>query len=134
MSERRGRQADWFAAAERGDAEALAWHLGDGHDVDARDRRNQTALMVAAHRGHDDAVRVLVEHGAALDPSAKFGLTPLLLATIGGHVGVVRLLVAAGADVARAGTGAGFAGKTALALAREAGHTEIETMLERRTS
>jgi len=62
-------KVDWLAAVERGDVEALRWHLDAGMGVDAFDGHGQTALMVSAHRGRLDAVRLLIERGAALDVS-----------------------------------------------------------------
>ena len=54
-----------------------------------------------------------------------------MLAVIGGHVEVVQILVGAGADLSIRGSNAvpGFYGKTALALARDAGRTPIIQLL-----
>jgi ankyrin repeat protein len=53
-----------------------------------------------------------------------------MLALMNGHAEVVRVLVEAGADLSVRGTGApGFAGKTALQLARAARRTDIVRVL-----
>ena len=122
---------EWQTAVERGDAAALTALLAQGEDVDSLDRYCQTALMLAARSGHDEAVGVLVSHGANLDHAAKYSLTALMLAAINDRVEVVRLLIAAGANQDLQGSGApGFAGKTALDLARDLGRDIIANLLK----
>ncbi len=109
---------EWEEAVRRGDVADLERLLAAGVDLDARNRRGQTALMLAAQHGRLEAVRFLVAHGAALDHTAKYGLSALMLAVINGHAAVVRVLARAGANRSLRGTGApGFLGKTALDLA-----------------
>ena len=60
---------EWRDALLAGDIPALARQVGEGIDVDARDRHGQTGLMVAAKRGDTETVRWLVAHGASLDLS-----------------------------------------------------------------
>jgi len=121
----------WEEAVRRGDAQALEAMLGAGAPIDAKDQHGQTALMVAAHRGHGEVVSLLVRHGAALDHTAKYSLTALMLAIIAGHPAIVRALAEAGANQAIRGSGLmGFAGKTALDLARARGDAEMVAALE----
>lgn len=120
----------WQNAVECGDAATLGALLERGDDVDSRDRYGQTALMLAARSGHGEVVEVLLTHGADLDHCAKYGLTALMLATINDHAEVVRLLMMAGADTDLEGSGApGFAGKTALDLAKDLGREDIADLL-----
>ena len=122
---------EWADALLAGDTEALARQVGEGVDVDARDRHGQTGLMVAAMRGDTETVRWLVAHGASLDRVAKFRLSALMLAVINGHAEVARILVAAGADLTLRGTGApGFAGKRALDLAVARGDDDLVALLD----
>ena len=122
---------EWARALCDTDPDALARQLGDGADVDEPDRYGQTGLMLAAIRGNMPTVRWLVDHGANLDHRAKFGLTALMLAVVNGHQEVVRALVAAGADLTLQGSGApGFAGLTALDLARARGDDEMIAILD----
>ena len=97
---------EWERAARAGDADGLRRMLAAGADVDARDRRGQTALMLAAHGGHEAAVEALIAAGADLDVAAKYGLTALMLAIVAGHAGAALALVRAGAETATRGAAA----------------------------
>lgn len=113
-------EREWQEAAQNGDGTALRRLIAAGADVDSLNRHGQTALMLAAREGHTEAVRLLLEAGAALDHTAKYHLSALMLAVINDRHEIVELLVAAGADTRIRGSGApGFAGKTALDLAKD---------------
>ncbi|HSO07456.1 MAG TPA: ankyrin repeat domain-containing protein [Pelomicrobium sp.] len=119
-------------ALARGDVETVRRRLAAGADVDARDRRGQTALMRAAHEGDAAMVAALLEHGADPNASAKHHLNALMLAVVAGHAEIALMLARAGADLHARATGPpGFAGKTAAELARERGMAELGEMLER---
>jgi ankyrin repeat protein len=64
--------------------------------VDARNARDETALMLAALRGQEELVVLLVSRGAAVN---KTGWTPLHYAATGGHLRVSAFLIGAHADV-----------------------------------
>ncbi len=123
---------EWEQAARRGDVETLRRQFAAGADIDARDRHDQTALMIAAREGNAGVVRFLVEQGVALNHSAKYRLSALMLAVIHGHIDIVRTLVEAGANLAIRGSGApGFSGKTALDLATAQGRFDIAEVLRK---
>lgn len=110
----------WERAAREGNAPELRVQLANGAEVNALDRFGQSALMLAALGGHLEAVEALVDAGANLDITAKFGLSATMLAVVNGHQAVARVLASAGADLRLRGSGApGFAGKSAMDLARE---------------
>ncbi|MBR7741868.1 ankyrin repeat domain-containing protein [Phycicoccus sp. BSK3Z-2] len=72
--------------------------IGEHDDVDERDSRGLTALLVAAGRGRVDIVQALVTAGAdvhAVDPA--MGATALHKAAQSGSTEAIDLLVAAGA-------------------------------------
>lgn len=71
---------DLWAAAEAGDATALAASLEAGVAVDAADPFGRTALMLAAAGGHDDVVRALLEAGADVHVRSATGWTALMFA------------------------------------------------------
>ena len=123
--------ASWEYAIKRGDVQRVRELLGQGADVDSRDRHGQTALMLAAQAGHRQVVDVLIAHRANLNTTAKYGLSALMLALVAGHPDVALLLADAGADLLLRGTGApGFVGKTAYDLAVELNLGELCAVLK----
>lgn len=121
---------DWEQASRSGDLQQLKRMARTGHDVNAKDRHGQTALMNAAHAGRTDIIEWLIGKGADLDHTAKFHLSALMLAVIAGHHRIAHLLVNAGADVTITGAGApGFDGKTAADLAEERGDKRLTAFL-----
>lgn len=121
---------DLLAGAARGDAAAVRDALGAGADVEARDGRRRTALLLAAAADHVEYVREVLKTGIDVDHVNDLGWTGLLEAVILGdggerHQEVVRLLVAAGADVDLADRD----GVTPLAHAVAKGRTEVAALL-----
>lgn len=122
---------DWHDAAVGGDAAQIERLLAEKVAVDSRDRYGQTALMLAARHGRGAVVRVLIDHHADLDVTAKYGLSALMIAILNRHVEVALALIDAGADTRLQGSGApGFAGKTALDLAREHAQAAVVARLD----
>jgi ankyrin repeat protein len=121
---------EWEEAVLRGSIDELQRLLASGTDIDARNGKGQTSLMLAAAEGHAHVVEWLAECGAALDHTAKYGLSALMLAVVRGHINVVRKLTDAGASVSLRGTGSpGFSEKTALDLAVAHGDMEMVEIL-----
>ena len=122
---------DWKNAVRDGDVAQLKALLAAGMDINALDEHGQTGLMIAARDGKTAAVRWLIEHGAGLNHTAKYHLSALMLAVINGRDAIVGILVDAGADRSIQGSGApGFAGKTALDIARGGGREIMVALLE----
>lgn len=71
---------DLFAAAKRGDAEAVRAALAAGQAVDARDANGRTPLMYAVSAGSVAAVTALIAAGAQLDAQSEAGWSPLMYA------------------------------------------------------
>jgi ankyrin repeat protein len=118
--------AAWERAVTLGDVSAMRQFLRSGADINARDRRGQSALMLAAHHGHREIVETLIENGADLNVTAKYNLSALMLAIVAGQAAIARLLVHEGADLTLRGSGApGFMGKTAYDLAVAQGMEEL---------
>jgi ankyrin repeat protein len=61
-------------AAEKGDTEKVKALLAQGADVNAKNKRGSTALMLARDRGHSDTVRALVAKGGDVDAKDNNGL------------------------------------------------------------
>jgi hypothetical protein len=91
-------QGALFAAARKGDADALRQSLAAGARIDARDAAGRTALILAADGGHLAAVDELLKRGA--DPNLLDGrrYDALTLAGAAGRTAIVRRLLVGGAS------------------------------------
>ncbi|NUR79076.1 MAG: ankyrin repeat domain-containing protein [Dermatophilaceae bacterium] len=88
-----------LAAAERGDADAVASALRAGADPEARDARRRTALLLAVAGDHVDAAKVLVAMGADPDALDDRHDTPWLVTGVTGSVAMLEALLPAGPDL-----------------------------------
>lgn len=91
-----------------------------------------TALIASAHAGHADVVDLLLAARAPLNHVNNLGWTALIEAVILGdgsprYQRIVSALITAGADMSLADR----SGNTPLALARQRGFKEIESILEK---
>lgn len=83
-----------------------------------------TALHAASMSGYTDIVKILLENGA--DVNNETGeWTALLSAYMHGYTDTVRILLENGADIYKKNN----EGKTALDLAKEKGHPDIESLI-----
>jgi ankyrin repeat protein len=102
-----------------------------GANVNAKERRGQTALMWAAADGHADVVDALIKAGAEYRRPLPAGFTPLCFAARNGHIGVTKRLIAEGVEVnrameeARGGLNKPDPNTSPLMLAIENGHFEL---------
>ena len=111
-----------WSAAKENDLPTIAQLCEQGHDLQARDPRGYSPLMLAAYTGNSEAVALLIDRGADVDSVDLSGNSVLMGATFRGHEDIFHQLLAAGANVTaknHAGLDAhGFAvmfGRTALA-------------------
>jgi uncharacterized protein len=90
--------ADLLAAAGTGDANAVAIALRLGADIEARDSRARTPLLLAVENDQVAAARLLVAFGA--DPNAADAQhdTPWLVSGVTGSVAMVEVLLPAKPD------------------------------------
>ncbi|MEV1001469.1 ankyrin repeat domain-containing protein [Nonomuraea sp. NPDC050202] len=88
-----------LAAAARGDAAAVRNALRSGADIEARDGRRRTALLLAAAADHVEVAEVLVEAGADPDAQDARQDTPWLVTGVTGSVAMLRTLLPAGPDL-----------------------------------
>ena len=86
-------------AARAGNLKQVQALLKKGVDVDAKNKRGQTALMSASERGHVEVMKTLLDKGADFDAEDENGATALMLAAEEGCLEVVRLLLERGAFV-----------------------------------
>jgi hypothetical protein len=112
-------------AVEAGDEHACRLFLHAGFDVNGRDTREWTPLMIASFNGRETLAIELIKLGASVHAQDADGYTPLHWATLNGHASVVQLLLRKGAEpnaVSRANI-------TALLQAAARGHTAIVALL-----
>ena len=120
---------EYAAAVERSDTEFLA-SLTRVYPLFVNSKTGgRTPLWRAARAGRTALVELLLAHGAqpGIQDDSFQGLTPLHAAALGGHAEVAKQLMAAGlaADTPNA------LGVAAAATARESGHEEFATLLEK---
>lgn len=77
---------------------AVQVFLSCGVDLEIRDDRNWTPLMVAAFNGNLDFTKLLVQCGARIETRDKNGYTPLHWAAYNGHVDVLKFLIDKGSE------------------------------------
>ena len=99
-----------FQAVQRGALTAIERYLNEGGDVEARNSKGHTLLMVATIYRWPKLVRLLLDHAADPNSCDKSGRTPLHHAALH-SLDSVKLLLAAGADAtARDNAGKGVLG------------------------
>ena len=79
-------------ASKQNDINIVRILIAYGADIDAKDKKNKTALHLAADHGHTQIVKDLVDMGAVLGGQDENGKTPMDLAMDAGHQSVVTLL------------------------------------------
>jgi hypothetical protein len=84
-------------AAQRGDVPALRRLLAEKPNIDARDARGRSALMLAVLQGHPEAVNTLLAAGADPNAADASGTTPLQAALAGARSAIAVALEQSGA-------------------------------------
>ncbi|MGF7147348.1 hypothetical protein FHS96_000957 [Sphingomonas zeicaulis] len=111
-----------FDAARLGRADMIAPLHRAGVDLEAKDQRGYTALILASYNGSIDTTRMLIDAGALPDtPDENRGNTALMGVAFRGNREIARLLLEAGATV----DARNRAGQTALMTAALFGHGGI---------
>jgi len=114
-------------ATKKGEIETVKRLLDNGADVETRDSKfNSSLLMWAAHEGHADILELLIQKGAIIDASKQDGQTALWFAAEKGQMETLEILVRNGADV----NVIGWEGDSALEVARKYGHQEVVDYLQ----
>ena len=122
-----GLPADVSAAANQGNAHAVAAWLDKGDGVDARcAEAGDTTLLMAAAAGEQEAMmRMLLKRGASVNLQNSTGSTTLMFAATNGHTTTVQVLLDAKADASLQNKG----GDTALMVAEQQKNTETAQLL-----
>lgn len=120
---------------QRRDLTWMQFLIGKGANVNARDVKGQTPLVVASNFSFAEGVDLLVAHGAKVDETNNAGETPLITAVHNRNIALIRLLLKAGANPTRADN----AGRSALDYAALEGKggtiwTELEAARKARAA
>ena len=110
----------------RRDVTWMSFLLGKGANVNARDSRGRTPLVVASNLGFDEGVELLVSKGASVDEANDAGETPLIGAVHNQNYNMIRVLLKAGADPDRADN----SGRSARDYARGSGNRRVLSEIE----
>ncbi len=114
-----------MAAAFNGDLGMVNRLLEKNADVHATDQLKKTAAVYAAGNGHTEVLARLLKAGVDVNARYPNELTLLMWAAGQGHAKTVGFLLQAGADKSLTDN----RGKTADALAEDAGHLEVKKVL-----
>jgi ankyrin repeat protein len=113
-------------AAFAGDLDRVRALLKAGADVNAKDPRRYTPLLLASHMGHSAVVQALVDAGADANWEGPGGWTALMQASYFDRIETARILIPVSNVNFRNNEGI-----TALMLARWNCHTEVVNALTR---
>ncbi len=85
-------------AALNGESDIVNNIIGSGNDINVRDPDGRTALMYAAFNGHADIMEKLISNGAKINLTDNFGRTALMFASSVPNPEAVRILLKNQAD------------------------------------
>lgn len=106
---------------QRRDLTWMSFLIGKGANVNARDAKGVTPLVIASNLNFLEGVELLVGQGARIDESNNSGETPLITATHNRNIPLMRVLLKAGADPDRADN----SGRTARDYAKLTGNPAL---------
>lgn len=98
--------------------------------IDQKNEKGYTPLMLAAYHGHLETCRLLARYGAAAETCDLAGSSALMGAAFKGHLDVVDWLIAMGADPDHRNQ----AGQSALDYARMFGRAAVVEFLKKQTN
>lgn len=99
----------------------MQWMIAKGANVNVRNNKGVTPLVMATNLNFIEGVELLIANGARIDETNNAGETPLITAVHNGNMPMIRILLKAGADPDRADN----SGRSAREYARLGGNTAI---------
>ncbi|GAB4115399.1 MAG: hypothetical protein Fur0026_01220 [Sideroxydans sp.] len=85
-------------SVEEGNQDVVQVFLSCGVDLEVRDERDWTPLMISSFNGNEEFALLLIKCGAKIAARDRNGYTPLHWAAFNGFANVVRALLQKGAD------------------------------------
>jgi ankyrin repeat protein len=113
-------------AAHNGDIAALRRLIGDGADMESRDRNGRTPLIVAAFASQEDAVAVLADAGADVNALDADRYDMVTIAAVADDIDMLKAALASGN---RPDLVTSRYDGTALIAAAHLGHAEVVAVL-----
>ncbi|MBI3902288.1 MAG: ankyrin repeat domain-containing protein [Nitrosomonadales bacterium] len=89
---------EFLKAVEMGNSATIGRFLSRGTNLEVRDERGWSPLMIAAANGNEEIAALLLRSGADVRATDNAGYTPLHWAAFNGHDKVVKLLIEQGSD------------------------------------
>jgi len=89
----------FLKAVENDNSEAVHVFLSSGINLEVKDERGWTPLMIAAANGKEKLTQLLINHGARLTARDVNGFTPLHWAAYQGMSNIVKLLLSKEVDI-----------------------------------
>jgi ankyrin repeat protein len=124
-------QSRWLTAATQNQSEIVQQLLAAGMDIETRDPRGRTALLLATHHNAVETARILIESGADVNAMDNISDSPYLYAGAEGRLEILRMTLDHGADLASVNRYGG----TALIPAAHHGHVEtVRELLQTETN
>jgi ankyrin repeat protein len=80
-------------SAEKGDNKAVVLFLSSGIDINTRDERGWTPLMISTFNGKEEVASLLIRSGADVHAKDTAGYGPLHWAAFNGYSNVIKLLL-----------------------------------------
>ncbi|MGG3890524.1 ankyrin repeat domain-containing protein [Metabacillus fastidiosus] len=108
-------------AVELNDIHKIKKLISDGADLDTKDLRGRTPLMIATYNKETKIVKLLIQGGADVNLQDDMENNPFLYAAAEGYTDIVKLTIRAGADPSITDRYGG----TALIPAAEHGYVDI---------
>lgn len=115
---------DIFEWARSGDVQRLM--AADIGDLDLKNEKGYSPLMLAAYHGHLQACLILISRGAEVNSLDSAGNSILMGVAFKGHLEIVTMLVKHGADVSYRNP----KGQSALEFAQLFGRSEVVKFLK----
>ena len=116
---------NFITLASKGNLQAIRLFLEAGVNINARNRKGESALTMAAREGNRAIAWALMVKGANINQTNKFRNSPLIIASYYGHLKTVQALLERGAEVNLKNR----KGDTALTFAASNGHRELVKLL-----
>ncbi len=87
-----------FQYAREGNSIQIQNLLPSISDINEKEAKGYSALMLAAYNGHLEASKILIEYGADVNTADNAGSSALMGAAFKGHLEIVKLLLEKRAD------------------------------------